>query len=767
MRLTASTSLRDRLLVATFACALAGTGLLAAATPVWAEENTPEPVTQEETYGEPAEVDLYDAEQDGQDGDQAPAYEWTAGSLTADYLNNADNGLVVEDFQAPAATWVYREAVTNPSSATALTTALTDRLAAQGLTLLSTAPQLESLAYQRAAECSVLPSDLRPDGTFFTTVGGDGRVTAEIVVRCAGDGSADQGAAAADQVALAYADLVNSGSYTAMGCAAVTVDDATCWVILFASDGIVAEDDFQATDGATVGYWFAVADGNVALGEVAGEVAVQVGEAVTVSVPATLQGDVSYAGTWYGATFLETGVPLANGTFTWNLSNTVYASVDENGTVTGLANGSCTLSLTSSVWGTRTVSVVVGTGVGDDVVDLAACTVVGIAGEVPAGTTPSFSVVTPDNTVIDPVNYTVEVAGNDEPGALATLTVTAKDESAAVSGQASTTFLVGANEDEANYDDQVATLELGDGDYAVPAGEEAGDGEDEADAEPAAATSLEAADVSGVADATYTGAAQTPAPVVTLGGQTLVEGTDYTVAYDNNVNAGQASVTVTGIGTYSGSRTVTFTIEPQSIAGTFSVGQIPSQAYTGQALTPAVTVSDGQKTLAVGTECTVTYEQNVNAGSAHVVVKGTGNYTGTVDGSFVIAPLNIQRATVTMPNMVYTGQPLSPLPVSVTIGDLALQEGTDYTVVGYGNNTNVGSAKATLQGKGNYVGTVSVDWKIVAQGTANAGTTQTLPQTGDATNVVPVVVGAVVGVALVAVAVALIVRSRSSKKSAR
>ena len=62
------------------------------------------------------------------------------------------------------------------------------------------------------------------------------------------------------------------------------------------------------------------------------------------------------------------------------------------------------------------------------------------------------------------------------------------------------------------------------------------------------------------AGATYTGAAQKPAPSVKIRGTQLKNGTDYTVSWKNNVNAGKASLTVTGKGSYHGSKTVSFTI---------------------------------------------------------------------------------------------------------------------------------------------------------------------------------------------------------------
>ena len=59
--------------------------------------------------------------------------------------------------------------------------------------------------------------------------------------------------------------------------------------------------------------------------------------------------------------------------------------------------------------------------------------------------------------------------------------------------------------------------------------------------------------------------------------------------------------------------------------------------YTGKEQKPAVTVSEGGKTLVEGQDYTVSYSDNVNAGTAKVVVTGTGNYRGTVTKTFTIA----------------------------------------------------------------------------------------------------------------------------------
>ena len=64
---------------------------------------------------------------------------------------------------------------------------------------------------------------------------------------------------------------------------------------------------------------------------------------------------------------------------------------------------------------------------------------------------------------------------------------------------------------------------------------------------------------------TYTGAAQTPAVTVKDGTKTLTSTTDYTVAYSNNIDAGTATVTVTGNGNYSGTAAGTYTIARRAV----------------------------------------------------------------------------------------------------------------------------------------------------------------------------------------------------------
>lgn len=140
----------------------------------------------------------------------------------------------------------------------------------------------------------------------------------------------------------------------------------------------------------------------------------------------------------------------------------------------------------------------------------------------------------------------------------------------------------------------------------------------------------------GSTSVTYNGAAQTPAITVKDGSRTLTSGTDYTVAYKDNINVGTAQVTVTGKGSYTGTVTKEFTITNADIAGCTVSLNADSYVYNGTAKTPSVTVKDGTDTLKSGTDYTVTYADNTNAGTARVTVTGRGNYTGTVTKNFTI-----------------------------------------------------------------------------------------------------------------------------------
>lgn len=159
--------------------------------------------------------------------------------------------------------------------------------------------------------------------------------------------------------------------------------------------------------------------------------------------------------------------------------------------------------------------------------------------------------------------------------------------------------------------------------------------------------SLDAATVTGLTDKTYTGSAQNPAPTVKYNGTTLKSGTDYTVAYTANTNAGTATVTITGKGDYTGTKKVTFKINPAPLASV-KLGTT-SYTYDGKAKEPAVTVTaTGVSGNVPTTGYTAKYSNNTNAGTATVTVTGAGNFTGTKTATFTITkPASTTPSTTT------------------------------------------------------------------------------------------------------------------------
>ncbi|MBQ6845322.1 MAG: leucine-rich repeat protein [Agathobacter sp.] len=149
--------------------------------------------------------------------------------------------------------------------------------------------------------------------------------------------------------------------------------------------------------------------------------------------------------------------------------------------------------------------------------------------------------------------------------------------------------------------------------------------------------SLEEADVVlPIADFLYNGKAIVPTVMVTFNGTRLTEGKDYTVNFANNISAGTATATVTGIGDYTGTVTRTFTINKAHLDTKTITLSKTSYTYNGKTKKPAVTVKVNGTKLKSGTDYTVTYKNNKNIGKATVTIKGKGNYTGTVTKQFTI-----------------------------------------------------------------------------------------------------------------------------------
>ena len=145
------------------------------------------------------------------------------------------------------------------------------------------------------------------------------------------------------------------------------------------------------------------------------------------------------------------------------------------------------------------------------------------------------------------------------------------------------------------------------------------------------------------AEYTYDGTTKTPTVTVKVAGNTLVEGVDYAIAYNENVNAGTATVTITGMGKYVGEVTKTFEIKAAQI--TEVTLDKTEYTYDGKAKNPTVTVKANGKVLVADTDYTTEYRNNKNVGIATVRVTGKGNYTRIIEKDYKINPSAIKNFT--------------------------------------------------------------------------------------------------------------------------
>ena len=198
----------------------------------------------------------------------------------------------------------------------------------------------------------------------------------------------------------------------------------------------------------------------------------------------------------------------------------------------------------------------------------------------------------------------------------------------------------------------------------------------------------------------------------------LKMGRDYTVSYADNTAAGDATVTLEGIGNYAGKRTLTFTIGKRALEDEF-IAAIADQTYTGEALTPSLTVTYNNMALALGEEAdyTASYGNNTDAtqksgAPASVVIEGVGNYAGSAEASFTILPRALQNSFIApIADQTYTSYALCPAP-EVTYNGMTLRAEEDHTVV-YEENIDAGEALVRLAGVGNYTGSAEASFTIL------------------------------------------------------
>ena len=148
--------------------------------------------------------------------------------------------------------------------------------------------------------------------------------------------------------------------------------------------------------------------------------------------------------------------------------------------------------------------------------------------------------------------------------------------------------------------------------------------------------------------------------------------------------------------------------------------------YTGEEIKPNVTVRVNDQLLTLDKDYTLTYRDNVEVGTAAVVVTGiaTSGYQGTVEHPFYIDP---KTSEDDQPNLItivgtdvlidgtefpFTGEAIEPA-VTVTVRGQQLTAGEDYSLV-YENNIQPGTASVTVTGVADrgYTGSVTIQFTI-------------------------------------------------------
>ena len=138
-----------------------------------------------------------------------------------------------------------------------------------------------------------------------------------------------------------------------------------------------------------------------------------------------------------------------------------------------------------------------------------------------------------------------------------------------------------------------------------------------------------------------------------------VDGT-YTEEVPTNAGTHYVKATVEETADYSGleSDAFEFVIEKKTLTND-NITDIADQTYTGGEIKPTIEVKDGDKTLVLDTDYTVTYDNNTDASDeAKVMVEIiSNNYAGTLEKTFTILPKTINTAITQLTAPVKNGVP--------------------------------------------------------------------------------------------------------------
>ena len=221
--------------------------------------------------------------------------------------------------------------------------------------------------------------------------------------------------------------------------------------------------------------------------------------------------------------------------------------------------------------------------------------------------------------------------------------------------------------------------------------------------------------VSTVENQTYNGKNIKPVLTIMHNEQLLQEDKDYILEYKNNIESGTATITITGINEYTGTKNITFEINKAKISN-LKYENLKNYTFTGNRINQNLKITHNGIKLDNTKDYTLEYKNNKNAGTATVIVTGIGNYYGSKELNFKIYKRNISAAsTSNITTKIYTGSYIKPT-LSLTYNGYNLTKGVSYKV-SYKNNKNIGVATITITGINNYTGKITKTFKIIPKKT--------------------------------------------------
>ncbi len=127
--------------------------------------------------------------------------------------------------------------------------------------------------------------------------------------------------------------------------------------------------------------------------------------------------------------------------------------------------------------------------------------------------------------------------------------------------------------------------------------------------------------------------------------------------------------------------------------------------------------------LRMNVDYTVTYKDNTEVGTATAVIKGKGDYCGTVKTEFTIVPYDLsaditegKKVRLSASKYTYNGKNIRPKFV-VNISKPAKASVSDYKVTYPSASKNVGTYTAKISFKGNFAGTGNFKYTVLPKGT--------------------------------------------------